>query len=77
MEETKDWLSDLTVRGSYGTVGNQDIGYYAAMGLYSYGYSYNSKPGAVPTQIANPDLKWETVAKADLGLHAYFLTVLQ
>ena len=70
MEETKDWLSDLTVRGSYGTVGNQDIGYYAAMGLYSYGYSYNSKPGAVPTQIANPDLKWETVAKADLGLHA-------
>ena len=70
MEETKDWLSDLTVRGSYGTVGNQDIGYYAAMGLYSYGYSYNSKPGAVPTQIVNPDLKWETVAKADLGLHA-------
>ena len=70
MEETKDWLSDLTVRGSYGTVGNQDIGYYAAMGLYTYGYSYNSKPGAVPTQIANPDLKWETVAKADLGLHA-------
>ena len=70
MEETKDWLSDLTVRGSYGTVGNQDIGYYAAMGLYTYGYSYNSKPGAVPTQIVNPDLKWETVAKADLGLHA-------
>ena len=70
MEETKDWLSDLTVRGSYGTVGNQDIGYYAAMGLYTYGYSYNSKPGAVPTQIPNPDLKWETVAKADLGLHA-------
>lgn len=70
MENTKEWLSDLTIRGSYGTVGNQDIGYYAAMGLYSYGYSYNSKPGAVPTQISNPDLKWETVAKADIGLNA-------
>lgn len=70
MENTKGWLSDLTIRGSYGTVGNQDIGYYAAMGLYSYGYSYNSKPGSVPTQLPNPDLKWETVAKADIGLNA-------
>ena len=67
MENTKSWLTDLTIRGSYGTVGNQDIGYYAAMGLY-----YNGKPGAIPYQIANPDLKWETVAKADIGIHAVF-----
>ena len=72
MENTKNWLTDLTIRGSYGTVGNQDIGYYAAMGLYNYGYSYNGKPGAIPYQIANPDLKWETVAKADIGIHAVF-----
>ena len=70
MENTQDWLTDLTVRGSYGTVGNQDIGYYAAKGLFNYGYSYNSKPGAIPYQIANPDLKWETVAKADIGINA-------
>lgn len=68
MERTRDWLSDLTIRASYGTVGNQDIGYFAAMGLYYYGYPYNSKPGAVPVQAANPDLKWETVAKADFGI---------
>ncbi|WP_102408277.1 SusC/RagA family TonB-linked outer membrane protein [Parabacteroides bouchesdurhonensis] len=68
MENTKGWLTDLTVRGSYGTVGNQDIGYFAAMGLYNYGYSYNSEPGAIPYQIANPDLKWETVGKADIGI---------
>ena len=42
------------------------------MGLYNYGYSYNGKPGAIPYQIANPDLKWETVAKADIGIHAVF-----
>lgn len=70
MEHTRDWLSDLTIRGSYGTVGNQDIGYFAAMGLYEYGHSYDKIPGSIPSQFANPDLKWETVAKADIGVHA-------
>lgn len=70
MENTKSWLTDLTVRGSYGTVGNQDIGYFAAMGLYEYGHAYNKVPGSIPYQVANPDLKWETVAKADIGIHA-------
>lgn len=70
MEPAKEWLSDLTVRGSYGTVGNQDIGYFAAMGLYEYGHPYDKVPGSVPSQVANPDLKWETVAKADIGINA-------
>jgi TonB-linked SusC/RagA family outer membrane protein len=72
MENTKSWLTDLTVRGSYGTVGNQDIvrKYYPYMGLYEFGYSYNSNPGAIPTQIYSPDLKWETVKKADIGINA-------
>ncbi|MDR1331245.1 MAG: TonB-dependent receptor [Tannerella sp.] len=72
MESTRDWLTDLTVRGSYGTVGNQDIvrAYYPYMGLYEFGYPYNSNPGAVPTQIYSPDLKWETVRKADIGINA-------
>jgi TonB-linked SusC/RagA family outer membrane protein len=81
MESAQSWLTDLTIRGSYGTVGNQDIGsenqnfggYYAYMGLYEYGYSYNSNPGAVPSQISSPDLKWETVTKADIGINAVLL----
>ena len=76
MADTKDWLNDLTLRASYGTVGNQDIGEYAAMGLYSYGYGYNSQPGAKPSQIANPDLKWETVAKFDIGVNASLFNLL-
>lgn len=78
MENTKDWLSDLTVRGSFGTVGNQDIAagldlgllrtYHPSMGLYAYGYSYNSRPGSVPYQMSNPDLKWERSEKADIGI---------
>ncbi len=69
MEPYKDWLYNFMIHASYGSVGNQDIGYYAAQGLYSYGDSYNSGPGATPSQIENPDLKWETVYKADLGFN--------
>ncbi|MDR1780236.1 MAG: TonB-dependent receptor [Tannerella sp.] len=71
-QSTKSWLSDLTVRASYGTVGNQDIfsSYYPYLGLYKFGYPYNSNPGARPTQIYSPDLKWETVKKFDVGLNA-------
>lgn len=76
MENTAAWLNDMTIRASYGTVGNQDIGQYAAMGLYDYGYGYNSEPGAIPSQIANPDLKWETVAKFDVGVNFALLNKL-
>jgi TonB-linked SusC/RagA family outer membrane protein len=73
MESLSDVLSDFTLHTSYGSVGNQDIGYYAAQGLYSYGYPYNSTPGAIPSQIENPDLKWETVTKFDVGFNANLL----
>ncbi len=72
MKQYSGWLYNFMVHASYGCVGNQDIGYYAAKGLYSYGYAYNGDPGAVPTQIENPDLKWETVYKADLGFNMNF-----
>lgn len=77
----QDWLKDLTVRASYGTTGNQDIylgglaNYYAAMGLVSYGYSYNGMPGAVPTQAANPNLKWEQTNKFNVGLDFAFKNI--
>lgn len=32
-------LTNATLRASYGTVGNQDIGWYAARGFYSSGYN--------------------------------------
>lgn len=71
MQSTSHWLSDLTIHASYGAVGNQDIGFYAAKGLYKYGSPYNSQAGSVPYQLENPDLKWETVNKFDIGFNAY------
>lgn len=68
MAFSKDWLSNLTIRSSYGTVGNQDIGWYAYQGLFSFGYNYMSNPGMAPSQVANPDLKWESKSKFNIGL---------
>jgi len=70
MENTNHWLNDLTLRGSYGTVGNQDIGFFAAQGLFNYGYRYNGLPGARLDQYPNPDLRWERGAKANIGFNA-------
>lgn len=60
-------ITNATLRASYGTVGNQDIDWYAARGLYSAGYNYNDTPGMVPTSLANPELTWEVSKKFDVG----------
>lgn len=61
-------VNNLALRASYGTVGNSDIGWYASRGLYTSGYTYDSKPGALMSQIANDDLTWESRAKFNVGL---------
>jgi len=67
MSSTENWLTNLTLRASYGTAGNQDVGWYQHLGLYGFGYNYRNNPGMVPTQIANPDLKWEQTNKFNVG----------
>ena len=68
-------LSFLKLRVSYGLTGNAQINNYASRGLYSLTnpvslakYSYVGSPGQAPTQLANPDLRWESTAQADIGL---------
>jgi TonB-linked SusC/RagA family outer membrane protein len=63
-------LNFLKLRGSYGTTGNAEIGNYAALGLYNINQSasYNGAPGAYPSQKANPNLTWEKIKTANLGL---------
>ena len=61
-------LTNLSLRASYGTVGNQDIDWYAARGFYSAGYNYDSTPGIVPESLNLPDLGWETSKKLNIGL---------
>ena len=68
-----DIITNATLRASYGTVGNQDISWYAARGFYSSGYNYNQMPGMRPTSIPNPELTWEVSKKFDIGFDLSFL----
>ncbi|MDR2774633.1 MAG: SusC/RagA family TonB-linked outer membrane protein, partial [Tannerella sp.] len=59
----------LKFRGSIGWTGNQDgIGSYAALGLWSASASYLETAGISPSQLANPDLTWETTRQTDVGV---------
>ena len=67
-------ISDLKLRGSWGQLGNDQIGLYAfaaAVNLsqrYTFGESQNIFPGAAPLQLANSDIKWEETTQVDVGL---------
>jgi len=60
-------ITNATLRASYGTVGNQDIDWYAARGFYGAGYNYNQMPGMIPVSISNQELTWEVSKKFDIG----------
>jgi TonB-dependent starch-binding outer membrane protein SusC len=65
-------LSDLKLRATYGTTGNQDgIGNYpslALLGTQNYVLGNSISTGIGPNQIANPNLTWETTGQADIGI---------
>lgn len=71
MEGTQDWLSNLAIRASYGTSGNDRLfsrstGNGAAGGEIYYAYqeyyeadNLYGQAGYKPSTVATPDLKWE------------------
>lgn len=66
-------FSDVVFRASIGLSGNQNgIGSYAAQGLWSSGSNYLEAPGTSPSQLANPDLTWETTRQINAGLDLNF-----
>jgi TonB-dependent starch-binding outer membrane protein SusC len=65
-------ISALRLRLSYGSTGLDQIGNFDALGLYGGGGIYNGNSGIAFTQLANPDLKWETTKIANLGLDMGF-----
>ncbi|KAA9036654.1 TonB-dependent receptor [Ginsengibacter hankyongi] len=69
-------FSDLKLRVSYGLTGNQEgIGNYPSLALLSvqnYVLGNQISSGVGPSQIANPDLKWESTSQSDVGLDISF-----
>jgi len=76
MEQTRDWLTNLKVRASWGKNGNDNIGDFAyttltALGAssnYYFGQSAAMVYGSKANRLANEDLKWEESEQTDLGL---------
>ncbi|WP_430412019.1 SusC/RagA family TonB-linked outer membrane protein [Kordia sp.] len=76
--ENVDFLNELKLRGSYGTSGNDRagarfgafdlIGTTAAGNTNGSGQGYQGTNGYWVAQIGNPDLKWETSVKANIGV---------
>lgn len=60
------YIDLLKIRVSVGTSGNDDIGNFAAQQYY-ISQNLLGMQGLVRGNIANPDLKWETVQKSNFG----------
>lgn len=71
MKASRRWLDNLSVKASYGCVGNKDIGtLYAWQQTYAYGYSNGYFPGVFVSQLGNPNLKWETNYNLNVGVES-------
>ncbi|MBQ2361600.1 MAG: SusC/RagA family TonB-linked outer membrane protein, partial [Prevotella sp.] len=76
MENTRDWLTNLKFRASWGKNGNDNIGDFAyttltALGAssnYYYGKTAAMTYGSKANRLANEDLKWEESEQTNLGL---------
>jgi TonB-linked SusC/RagA family outer membrane protein len=67
-------VSDLKLRASYGKTGNDQIGNFAARGLYGGGGNYAGQAGIRPSSLANLNLGWESNVTFNLGLDYGFLS---
>lgn len=69
-------ISMLKLRLGWGRVGNQAITSYQTMSTYNFdtwpsheaGNAAGFTPGMYPSNVANPNLKWETTEQTNLGL---------
>ena len=77
MESTKNWLSNLKLRLSFGVTGNNGaVGAYQTQMLANTKYYYNfgsTVANGYGYELANSDLTWEKTTEFDLGLDFGFL----
>ena len=76
MESTRDWLTNLKFRASWGKNGNENIGDFRYTVLtttggtsnYYFGRQASMIYGSKANGLANEDLKWEESEQTDFGL---------
>ena len=73
----KKVFSDLKFRGSWGMLGNQNIGTYPYQATIATGQNYTfggqTADGIAPLNGVNADIKWESTTTTDVGLDAVLL----
>ncbi len=70
-------FDDLKLRSSYGFTGNERIGDFQYLGTFG-ATTYNGASGTGPSNLENPDLKWERTREFNVGLDmSYFAGRLQ
>ena len=77
MSSINEKVSNLKLRASYGSLGNQNVGSYQYQstffnyqGAYAFG---NTLVGGAGYNQGNPDITWETATNFDAGIDAGFL----
>ena len=73
MKDTKSWLDNLKFRLSWGISGNSAVNAYQTQATLSdnpiyYNFAGSDISGKIPSQMANPNLKWEKTSSFDIGL---------
>lgn len=66
-EAANNWLTNLTLRASYGAQGNDNVGYYAYKALYEIGSLFGEST-LHASRLETPNLSWETNLNLNIGL---------
>lgn len=66
------WIDELKLRGSWGQIGNQEIGRFQYINAVELGYGYpfggNYQGGSAVVQSRDPGLRWETTTMSNIAL---------
>jgi TonB-linked SusC/RagA family outer membrane protein len=62
----------LKVKASYGTQGNNGTAYYGYQSLANINYANGTAPGAIVSQVGNPNLTWESQNLFNAGVEFGF-----
>ncbi len=72
VKEGLPWIYNLKLRGSWGELGNQQIGNYPYQAILTSGsnaiWGNTVNAGIVMNTVANQNITWETTAITDIGL---------
>jgi TonB-linked SusC/RagA family outer membrane protein len=73
-EPLKETVNELKLRGSWGSVGSQQVGLFSFMKTYNqsnYLFNETLASGYRQTTMASEDISWETTTQLNVGLDAY------